>query len=141
MPRGRDGQRGIPDDRCWHRLGEDNSAAALRLPALEAVQAYWLEEPFINGALEAYKTCRGAPHTALAGGEGCNNFVQAQAMINYAGLRFIQIDAGRIGGISTAKKVADRHSAKALTYVNHTFTSQLALSASLQPYAGMQNDT
>jgi L-alanine-DL-glutamate epimerase-like enolase superfamily enzyme len=29
---------------------------------------------------------------------------------------------------------------KNITYVNHTFTSHLALSASLQPYAGIEKD-
>src|SRR3954454_4642410 len=120
---------------------ENNSEASQRLPTLEEVNAYWLEEPFVNGALEAYKHLSDAtPQVPLAGGEGCNNFVQAQAMINYAGLRFIQIDAGRIGGITTAKKVADAASKSSITYVNHTFTSHLALSASLQPYAGIEKD-
>jgi L-alanine-DL-glutamate epimerase-like enolase superfamily enzyme len=60
-------------------------------------------------------------------------------MMDYAGLKFIQIDTGRIGGITTAKRVADRAKAKNITYVNHTFTSHLALSASIQPFAGMKN--
>lgn len=120
---------------------ENNSEAALRLPALKAINAYWLEEPFVNGALESYKILSETePRVALAGGEGCNNFVQAQAMINHAGLHFIQIDAGRIGGITTAKKVVDVARSKGVTYVNHTFTSYLALSASLQPYAGIEKD-
>ncbi len=80
------------------------------------------------------------PHVPLAGGEGCNNFVQAQAMIDYAGLAFIQIDAGRIGGISVAKRVADLAVSRNITYVNHTFTSHLALSASLQSFAGIEKD-
>jgi L-alanine-DL-glutamate epimerase-like enolase superfamily enzyme len=33
--------------------------------------------------------------------------------------------------------VADHAQARGVTYVNHTFTSHLALSASLQPYAGL----
>jgi L-alanine-DL-glutamate epimerase-like enolase superfamily enzyme len=49
---------------------------------------------------------------------------------------FIQIDAARIGGISPAKRVADYAQSRGVTYVNHTFTSHLAWSASLQPYAG-----
>jgi L-alanine-DL-glutamate epimerase-like enolase superfamily enzyme len=61
-------------------------------------------------------------------------------MIDYAGLKFIQIDAGRIGGITQAKKVATLAASKKITYVNHTFTSHLALSASLQSYAGIEND-
>ena len=47
---------------------------------------------------------------------------------------------GRVGGITSAKRVADYAAARGVSYVNHTFTSHLALSASLQPYAGMQAD-
>lgn len=49
----------------------------------------------------------------------------------------IWVDAGRVGGITAAKRVADYAEAKEVTYVNHTFTSHLALSASLQPFAGL----
>ena len=52
---------------------------------------------------------------------------------------YIQIDCGRIGGIGPAKQVADYAAARGVTYVNHTFTSHLALCASLQPYAGLEN--
>ncbi len=61
-------------------------------------------------------------------------------MINYAGVKFIQIDAGRIGGITVAKRVVDLAQIKKMTYVNHTFTSHLALSASLQSYIGIEKD-
>lgn len=61
-------------------------------------------------------------------------------MIDYAGLGFVQIDTGRIGGITTAKQVADYAVAKGVQFVNHTFTTHLALSASLQPFAGMERD-
>ena len=120
---------------------ENDEQARQRLPALAEANAYWFEEPFINGALESYKKLsESEPKIALAGGEGCNNFVQAQAMIGYAGLSFIQIDAGRIGGISVSKRVADLAQHRNITYVNHTFTSHLALSASLQSYAGIEKD-
>jgi L-alanine-DL-glutamate epimerase-like enolase superfamily enzyme len=61
----------------------------------------------------------------------------AQHLIDYGGVGFIQIDTGRIGGIGPAKRVADYAVAKGVTFVNHTFTSHLALSASLQPFAGL----
>ena len=61
-------------------------------------------------------------------------------MIDYADIGFVQIDAGRIGGISVTKQVADYAQARGITYVNHTFTSHLALSASLQTYAGIEQD-
>jgi len=121
--------------------GENIASAQERLPSLHKIDAYWLEEPFINGALEPYKKLSESnPKVALAGGEGCNNFVQAQAMIDYAGLKFIQIDAGRIGGITVAKRVSELAQSKNITYVNHTFTSHLALSASLQSFAGIEKD-
>jgi L-alanine-DL-glutamate epimerase-like enolase superfamily enzyme len=72
----------------------------------------------------------------IAGGEGSHNEDMARHMIDHGGVGFIQIDAGRIGGISPAKRVADYALQRGVTYVNHTFTSHLALSASLQPYAG-----
>ncbi len=120
---------------------EDVVAAKQRLAVLHEVGAFWLEEPFANMALDAYSQLAVAqPRVPLAAGEGCNNFVQAAAMMNHADLRFIQIDTGRIGGITPAKRVADMAKAKEITYVNHTFTSHLALSASLQPYAGIAED-
>jgi L-alanine-DL-glutamate epimerase-like enolase superfamily enzyme len=118
---------------------QDISLAAKRLDMLKKANTYWFEEPFINGALNAYKSLSlTEPGVPLAGGEGCNNIVQAEAMIDHAGLQFIQIDAGRIGGITVAKKIADLAALRNITYVNHTFTSHLALSASLQSYCGME---
>ena len=120
---------------------EDVVAAQKRLKALKEINTYWLEEPFANMALDAYSLlAKSEPHIPLAAGEGCNNFVQAAAMMNHALLNFVQIDTGRIGGITVAKRVADMAMAKGITYVNHTFTSHLALSASLQPYAGLKDD-
>ena len=117
----------------------DVDQARLRLPALQECRVRWLEEPFVSGALKSYQTlsshCDGV---GLAAGEGCHNFFQATNMIDFAGLGFIQIDTGRIGGITPAKAVADYAHSKSVTFVNHTFTTSLALSASMQPYAGLR---
>jgi len=119
--------------------GDNVCLAEQRLPALHACNALWLEEPFVSGALEAYRQLAKLAHPLkLACGEGCHNFHQAKNLIDYAGPGYIQIDAGRIGGISTAKKVADYAAAKGVQFVNHTFTTALALSASIQPYAGLE---
>lgn len=118
----------------------DLAAARKRLPALMRTRAAWLEEPFVSGALEQYKQLSNeSGAVGIAGGEGCHNYFMAKHMIDYAGLTYVQIDAGRIGGISVARQVADYALSKGVTYVNHTFTSHLALSASLQPYAGIEN--
>ena len=118
--------------------GGDVGAAAARIPALEAIHAHWLEEPFQTGALESYAALStGSPRVKLAGGEGAHNFDMARHLIDYGKIGFIQIDCGRIGGIGPAKRVADYAAQRGVIYVNHTFTSHLALSASLQPFAGL----
>jgi L-alanine-DL-glutamate epimerase-like enolase superfamily enzyme len=118
---------------------DDVARAAARLDALRTCRVTWLEEPFVSGALDAYRELAGmSGDVRLAGGEGCHTYHMAEHMVEHAGLGYIQIDAGRIGGISIAKRVADLAHSRGVTYVNHTFTSHLALSASIQPYAGLE---
>lgn len=121
-------------------FGNDVNAAAARLPALEQADALWLEEPFHTSALNEYAAlARASKNIKLAGGEGAHNPYMATHLIDYGKVGYIQIDCGRIGGIGPAKHVADYAVAKGVTFVNHTFTSHLALSASLQPYAGLRD--
>jgi L-alanine-DL-glutamate epimerase-like enolase superfamily enzyme len=121
-------------------FGENVEAAAARLTKLTEVSAVWLEEPFHTSALDAYAALARKGGIKLAGGEGAHNFYMARHLIDYGRVSFIQIDTGRVGGIGPAKRVADYASSKGVTFVNHTFTSHLALSASLQPYAGLRAD-
>ncbi|HEV7252176.1 MAG TPA: mandelate racemase/muconate lactonizing enzyme family protein [Mesorhizobium sp.] len=121
-------------------FGEDVELAAARLPALEEAGATWLEEPFHGSAYGAYGALArrlGSGRLRLAGGEAAHNVHMARHLMDYGGVGFIQIDAGRIGGLDPAKRIADEAAARGVTFVNHTFTSHLALSASLQPYAGL----
>lgn len=120
-------------------FGEDVEAAAERLPAMERNRVTWFEEPFAGEALEAYGAlAKRSGSVAVAGGEAAHNRYMAQHLIDIGGVGYIQIDCGRIGGLGPAKEVADYAAARGVTYVNHTFTSNLALSASLQPYAGLE---
>jgi L-alanine-DL-glutamate epimerase-like enolase superfamily enzyme len=135
---GEDGQLLVDAGTIW---GHDVEAAAKRLPALNAVRALWLEEPFHTGALSAYQQLASQSGSVkMAGGEGSHNADSARHMMQHGGVGFIQIDTGRIGGITPAKQIADEAGAFGVTYVNHTFTSHLALSASLQPFAGIEQD-
>jgi L-alanine-DL-glutamate epimerase-like enolase superfamily enzyme len=119
-------------------FAQDVARAAARIPALEQSGVLWLEEPFLPDALAAYGALAAvSPKVRMAGGEGCHSSPMALNLIDFGKVGFIQIDTGRIGGIGPAKEVADHAVAKGVTFVNHTFTSHLALSASLQPYAGL----
>jgi L-alanine-DL-glutamate epimerase-like enolase superfamily enzyme len=116
--------------------------ARRRLPSLVQFNATWLEEPFLSGALTEYHAlAEEAGPVKLAGGEGSHNVFMARHMIDYAGIGYVQIDAGRIGGITPAREVALYAAKRGVTYVNHTFTSHLALAASLLPFADMEQFT
>ena len=131
---GKDGILSIDAGTVW----EDNlTEAARRVRILEECGVTWLEEPFHTGAFPEYLALsRRCERLKLAGGEGAHNEYMAQQMIDYAGIGFVQVDAGRVGGITAAKRVFDHAQAKGVTFINHTFSSHLALSASIQPYAG-----
>ena len=120
---------------------DDFQRASACIDTLRECEVTWLEEPFVTGAFGAYRQLgEMAGPVALAAGEGSHNAWQAQHLIDYAGIGYIQIDAGRIGGITPAADVARYARERGVTYVNHTFTSHLALSASLQPFAGHEAD-
>lgn len=119
---------------------EDVERAAARLPALEKAGALWFEEPFQASAVDAYAAlARRSATVRLAGGEGAHNVHMAKQLIDHGGVGYIQIDCGRIGGVGPSKEVADYAVARGVTFVNHSFTSHLALSASIQPYAGLKD--
>lgn len=118
-------------------FGEDVEAAALRLPALEAARVTWLEEPFAGQAYGAYGALARRSKVPLAGGEAAHDRHMGLHLMEFGGVGFVQIDTGRIGGLGPARAVADAAAARGVTFVNHTFTSNLALSASIQPYAGL----
>ncbi len=121
-------------------FGEDVEAAALRLDAMERNRVTFFEEPFHGSAYLAYGALSSRMRNVRsAGGEAAHNRHMAEHLIDFGKVGFIQIDCGRIGGLAPAKQVADYAVKRGVTYVNHTFTSNLALSASLQPFAGLED--
>jgi L-alanine-DL-glutamate epimerase-like enolase superfamily enzyme len=134
---GDDAQLLIDAGQIW---GDDLDAALARLDALENARATWLEEPFAPHAYVAHAGLSSRARTVgIAGGEGAHTVHMATNLIDFGGVRFIQVDAARIGGIGPSKAVADHAVRHGVTYVNHTFTSHLALSASMQPFAGLRD--
>lgn len=135
---GDDGEVMIDAGTVWV---DDVAQAKQRLAALNEHHVLWLEEPFVSGALGAYaELASECGDVKLAAGEGAHNFYMAQHLMDHGRIGYLQIDTGRIGGITTAKAAADYAHTRGVTYVNHTFTSHLALSASLQPFAGIEAD-
>src|SRR5581483_11878264 len=104
--------------------GDDPAPALARAEHFREFRLTWLEEPFRSEALDAYRTlAEEHPELALAAGEGANNYYMARDLVMLGKVRYLQIDAGRIGGITTAYEARRLAENTGVTYVNHTFTS------------------
>ena len=116
--------------------GDDDKTAAQRARAFAEFDITWLEEPLNTEAVEAYGRLSAVSPVPIAGGEGCNRVREAEDMLMHGGLSFLQIDPGRVGGITPSLetlRLAKQHGAM---WVNHTFKSRISLAAAMAVYAG-----
>ena len=123
--------------------GDNVDAAYERAVAFADLGVTWLEEPLRTEEVGAYKELSdkvraNGVQIGIAGGEGADYFRAADDMMTNAGLDFVQIDVGRIGGITEAKRVADKAHELGIQYVNHTFKSHLSVAASIHVFAGYE---
>src|SRR5260370_19315276 len=66
-------------------LVDDLAAAVARLPALNEFKALWFEEPFVSGALDAYRAlAKQSGAVRLAAGEGSQKTCTARPIMHYA---------------------------------------------------------
>ncbi len=121
---------------AWSR---DVDAVRDRAKRFAPYRLTWLEEPLAPDALPEYgELSRRRPAVPIAAGENASTFRAAENYIEQGGLAFIQIDAGRIGGLTVARQVAERAAKKGITYVNHTFKSRLSVAAALHGFADFE---
>ncbi len=114
----------------------DYETAYRRAKAFAQFALTWLEEPLAPEAIAAYNSLsRLAPPVPIAAGEGANTYRMAEELIIHGGIKFVQIDAGRIGGVTAAFQVRQLAEKQRVHYVNHTFKSHLSLAASLHVFA------
>jgi len=119
--------------------GEDDLTAFRRAAAFSEFRPTWLEEPLLPDAVEAYRRLAARrPAVPIAAGEGSNRYRFAEDLILNGGVSFIQIDAGRIGGLDASLQVRRLAEARGIAYVNHTFKSHLSLAAALHVFASVE---
>jgi L-alanine-DL-glutamate epimerase-like enolase superfamily enzyme len=105
--------------------GEDWETAYARAIAFAPYRLTWLEEPLSPDAVEAYGKLTGRrPPVPIAAGEGSGYYRAAEDLALHGGVRFLQIDAGRIGGITVSHRVRKLAEARGTQFVNHTFKDQ-----------------
>ncbi len=115
--------------------GRDVATAAERAEGFANCRVTWLEEPLLPDAIREYGELARRSPVPLAAGENAATFRAAEDYVENAGLRFIQIDAGRIGGITVARDVCELAERKGVVYVNHTFKSRLSVAAAIHVFA------
>ena len=116
--------------------GSDHETAYQRAEAFSQFSPTWLEEPLAPDAVDAYGALtRRNPSVRIAAGEGSNTYRMAEDIIVHGGIEFVQIDAGRIGGILPSFQVRQLAEEHDIQYVNHTFKSHLSLAAALHVFA------
>jgi L-alanine-DL-glutamate epimerase-like enolase superfamily enzyme len=86
--------------------GLDAETAYKRACQFAPYKPTWLEEPVLAEAVEQYARIKelGSP-VPIAGGEGCNTYRAAEDFVRHARPDYVQIDVGRIGGITPADRV------------------------------------
>ncbi len=130
---GEDAQIMIDAGVVW---GEDYETAYARAKQFAQFSPTWLEEPLAPDAIEAYMgLSKQNPPVPIAAGEGSGTYRLAEDLILHGGIQFVQIDVGRIGGITAAFRVRQLAEGHGIQYVNHTFKSHLSLAASLHVFA------
>ncbi len=116
--------------------GTDYETAYNRAEAFAEFSPTWLEEPLAPDAIDAYGSLtEKQPSVPIAAGEGSSVYRMAEDLIVNGGIQFVQIDAGRIGGIMPSFQVRQLAEQHGIQYVNHTFKSHLSLASSLHVFA------
>ncbi|MDE0635206.1 MAG: mandelate racemase/muconate lactonizing enzyme family protein [Candidatus Poribacteria bacterium] len=116
--------------------GTDYETAYKRAEAFAQFSPTWLEEPLAPDAIDAYGSLtKKNPRVPIAAGEGSNTYRMAEDLIVHGGIRFVQIDTGRIGGIMPSFQVRQLAEQRGIQYVNHTFKSHLSLASALHVFA------
>ena len=116
--------------------GTDHETAYRRAEAFAQFSPTWLEEPLAPDAIDAYGALTEKdPPVPIAAGEGSSIYRMAEDLIVNGGIQFVQIDAGRIGGIMPSFQVRQLAEQHGIQYVNHTFKSHLSLASSLHVFA------
>lgn len=119
--------------------GRDAETARERAEDFAPFGVGWLEEPLLPDAIDAYAALT-RPGTAvpIAAAESSGRVRDAEDFLVNGGIDYVQIDAGRIGGITPAHAVRRLTEARGATYVNHTFKSHLSLAAALHVFATVE---
>ena len=105
--------------------------------ALEALDAYWLEEPLPAEDLEGYRRLVECSPVRIATGEEESGRLAFARLIRETHVDVIQPDVSRCGGLTEAKKIAALAADANLLCVPHAFKTGILVAASLHVIASI----
>jgi L-rhamnonate dehydratase len=92
---------------------------------------YWLEEPLFPDNLDGYARLSKSTHLRIAAGEAESNRHSYVDLMDRGKIDVVQFDVTRSGGLTETKKIAYAAFDRGLEVVNHSFTTDLNIAASL----------
>lgn len=92
---------------------------------------YWFEEPLAPDNLSGYAELARATPLRIAAGEAESNRISYTDLMDRGKIDVVQIDVARVGGLTEAKKIAFAAFDRGLEVVNHAFTTDINVAASL----------
>jgi L-alanine-DL-glutamate epimerase-like enolase superfamily enzyme len=109
----------------------DVPTAIQRFRALEPYNLRWIEQPLFPSDLEGHARLRAAVSTPIGTGEDEWDLESYKRLIDSGGVDVIQIDPGRVHGITGSYKVIKSIEAANLEVSAHTWSGALNTAASL----------
>lgn len=109
------------------------------MPALEANDILWLEEPFSPHDYRSYHEARQLGRVPLAAGENHFTRFEFNRVIEEGDIRILQPDLSKTGGITEAQRIAAMASSFKLTINPHTSASGLNMAASIHLLSAIDN--
>ncbi len=92
---------------------------------------YWFEEPLFPDNLDGYAQLAESTHLRVAAGEAESNRHSFYDLMDRGKIDVAQIDPCRVGGLTEAKKIAYAAFDRGLEVVNHSYTTDINVAASL----------
>lgn len=109
------------------------------MPALEAYDVAWLEEPFPPHDARSYRDAHRLGRIPLAAGENHFTRFEFNRLIEDGAVRILQPDLSKTGGITEALRIAALASSYKLAIHPHTSASGLNMAASMHLLCAIDN--
>jgi L-alanine-DL-glutamate epimerase-like enolase superfamily enzyme len=118
-------------------LAWDAETAIERCRRFEPYRLFWLEEPLAPYDFAGYAHLARSVDTTIAAGELASSAVELMRLVAEGGVKVLQVDISRVG-LTQAMKVAAFAAARGVPCVNHTYSYDLNLAASLHFAAAIE---